>query len=327
MTFEKNSLINLIVDEDIKKIPILHNALLAALNQWELAIGNNITFGKQIKYIQLGIDESAKDNALAAVMAWTDRKKNFHSQPANHNSIMVVLENKGATATGTHENTNGIITGMLILPRTRLLNATYNEQIDLISHELGHCFDIPHVQDPWSIEGFFDNQATMFNQTIFDPSLKIFNANMDPISSDIANGLQESDKHLIRYFYPQEIPGNIKVKFATDLVAVNLALLGRSRKAPLSKSVAMPSINGEINFYIPTGEYSLYLRKSSQKGGKLSGVFGEPGPSSFSDGGVEYWFRKKSGNKLIFQVPTKPAHRLVKLKINKSNEYSIILRN
>lgn len=332
--FKLGSEISFIVDQDIKKDKELDIALQSALNDWDQVLGQ-ISFNPKIKYEGLGIDGAAKGDPLGAVKAWEAIKKNFINGQGNNNKIMVVLEDSGATATGGHyigyyEPTKQVInTGIITLPRTRLSQKTREEKTDLIRHELGHAFDIPHVQDPFSIEGFFDNQATMFNATIFDLALRQFNANMDPVSSDFATGFKESDRQIINYFYPQEKTGYIKSEFYTDLIGVNLALIGRSKAATLADSVAMPSLGGKIPFYFKAGSYSLYLRKASMKGGNLSGVWSEAAllnRSSFKDGADEYWFRKKKGNELIFMKPTKPAHRLVTIKLNKNQDYIIVLK-
>lgn len=332
--FKLGSEISFIVDRDIEKDQELNIALQTALNDWSKSLGQ-ITFNPKIKYESLGIDGAAKSNPLAAVKTWTEFKNNFINGQGNNNKIMIVLEDSGATATGGfytgyYEPTKQVInTGILVLPRTRLSQKTREEKADLIRHELGHGFDIPHVQDPFSIEGFFDNQATMFNATVFDLALRQFTANMDPVSSDFSNGFQESDLQVINYFYPKEKTGYIKSDFYTDLIGVNLALIGRSKQAALKDSVAMPSLGGKIPFYFKAGSYSLYLRKASAKGGSLSGVWSEAyllGRSSFKDGADEYWFRKKKGKELIFMKPTKPAHRLVTLKLTKDQDYIITLK-
>ena len=326
MVFEKGSKIRLIVDRDIERDRQLHDAFLQGIANIDAMVGT-IDIKRDIEYRPLGLDSSVvgatPDQLQAILKAWQSFKDRFHESESNHNTVLVVLEDLGSSASGGHRNVGGVRTGIVTLPKVRLAKKRRQEKIDLIQHEFLHAIGIPHIQGPFMIEGFFDNQATMHDNTNY-PGLEIYEPNMDPSSSDEAIGLQASDIHAVNYFYPQEKEDYIKVNIDFAYTGMNCALIGRSRKSPMSGSVAMPTIDGVANFYIPkNGKWSINLRPSSTKGGSFSSVWRDGDPQLFG----EYWFRKKRGNKLIFRPATKKKHKLKKIKLKKDKEYIAIIEH
>ena len=319
MTFETTTnKLKFIVDIDIKRDGELNAALTQVLQEWQQEL-KDLPFDSNIEYKDLGMDEQV---GITALQAWAKYKDDFKSNPNNHNTVIIVLENRGASASGAHYKNNGVHTGIVTVPKRRLEKASFSEKKDLIRHELAHAFDIPHVQGPFMVEGFYDGQATALSALF--PDADIYEPNLDPISSDKANGFQEADKHHIRNFYPREIKDNIYIDITTDLKGMNLALIGRSRKAAFRDSVAQPSFKGKFEFYIKPGKYSMWLRPASQKGGKLSGVWKEDTEPSTQE---EYWLRKKKGNKLIFKKALKKKHYNKKIKLNRDTIYELIIEN
>ena len=305
---------------DIKADLQLQGALERVLSNYEAVI--DVTFDRNIEYKELGIDEAIKTEGMGAVAKWSDFMSDYKTDVKNHNSILIAIENLGASAVGGHSiSANGVRTGFVILPKSRLEKKTIREKEDLIRHELAHAFNIPHTQGPYLIEGPFDNQATMHNFTLFPYEWQRYEPNLDPSSTNEATGFQVQDEHHINFFYPKEKEDHYNIVFKTDLVGMNLALVNWNKP---EKNVAMPSINGEFTFYVDKGKYALYLRRASMKGGKLSSVFSEYKEPSTKK---EYWYRYRIGNRLIFKPATKKKHYRKRIKLRKDKHYTILIKD